>query len=98
MADFIADHGFNSTPIYVTDLERCQPPDRLSLDGGICRWQTISYEAEGFSGIYAKGRSRDPRTRDPLPIEHDRLACNLHRGTPNQRGGTAASTCQAEWR
>ena len=46
MADCITDRGFSAAPIYVTDLERCQPAARLSPDGGAHRWQTISYEAE----------------------------------------------------
>ena len=41
MADCITDRGFITAPIYVTDLERCQPADRLSPDGGLRRWHTI---------------------------------------------------------
>ena len=96
MADFIADRGFSAAPIYVTDLERCQPTDRLSPDGGFRRWHTIPYQAEGFSGVHVKGGSGDPCAGGALPIERNRLACDLHRYTPNQRGGTSSNACQAE--
>ena len=85
MADFITDRGFSTTPIYVTDLGRCQPADRLSPDGGFRRWHTIPYQAEGFSGVMLKAGPETPCAGSSLPIEHDRLACNLHWSTPNQR-------------
>ncbi len=62
MADFIADRGFSAMPIYVTDLGRCQPADRLSPNGGFRRWHTIPYQAEGFSGVMLKA---GPETRAP---------------------------------
>ena len=70
MADFIADRSFSSAPIYVTDLERCQPADRLSPDGGFRRWHTIPYEAEGFSGVMLKAgpETRAPEVRYPLSM------------------------------
>ena len=70
MADFITDRGFSAAPIYVTDLERCQSADRLSPDGGIRRWQTISYEAEGFSGVMLKAgpETHAPEIRYPLSV------------------------------
>ena len=70
MADCISDRGFSAAPIYVTDLERCQPADRLSPDGGFRRWHTIPYEAEGFSGVMLKAgpETRAPEVRYPLSI------------------------------
>ena len=70
MADCITDRGFSAAPIYVTDLERCQPADRLSPDGGVHRWQTISYETEGFSGVMLKAgpETRAPEVRYPLSV------------------------------
>ena len=67
MADFIADRGFSTAPIYVTDLERCQPADS-ALRNGFHRWQTISSEAEGFSGVMLKAgpETRAPEVRYPL--------------------------------
>ena len=44
----------SSAPVYVTDMDRCQPQSRLSRKGKLSRWRLIDYEAEDFSGVFLR--------------------------------------------
>ena len=46
-----ADKGFAARPLYITDLDRCQPPTVLSSEADRGRWRMLSYEADGASGV-----------------------------------------------
>lgn len=68
MADFISDRGLESKPIYFADLDRCQPAEVISSEGGFGRWQTLPFEAEGVSGVMLKAgpETHAPAVRYPL--------------------------------
>jgi len=46
-----ADRGYAAEPMYLTDLGRCAPADRLSADPKRHRWRTLSYETDTLSGV-----------------------------------------------
>ena len=66
--DHIAARGFTGEPVYITDLDRCTPATALCAEAARGRWQTLDYEAEGFSGVLlmAGPETRAPAIRYPL--------------------------------
>ena len=51
VADHIADKELTAQPIYLSDMDRCQPPDALSSEPRHGHWRKMEYEAEDFSGV-----------------------------------------------
>ena len=49
--DHITDRGFAARPIYLTDLDRCQPAGALSPEPAIGRWKTVSYATDELAGV-----------------------------------------------
>ena len=47
----IADRGFSAEPVYLTDLDRCEPASALSSDPRLGHWRTLAYETETLSGV-----------------------------------------------
>ena len=50
MADYIDDRGFASAPIYITDLDGCQPATAISPEPRHRHWRAMPYETVGLSG------------------------------------------------
>ena len=61
-----------SRPIYLTDLDRCQPSDRLSRHIKRDTWRKLAYGTENFSGtmLVATQESRSPVVTYPLDRDH----------------------------
>ena len=51
VTELIADRGFSAQPIYLTDLDRCQPGSALSTDPEVGRWRMMPYETDELSGV-----------------------------------------------
>ena len=49
--DFLADLGFSAEPVYIADLDRCQPSSAVGDEPQRGRWRTLAYEAETVSGV-----------------------------------------------
>ena len=49
--DFIGDRGFAGEPVYISDLDKCQPASALSAEPRFRKWRTLEYETDRFSGV-----------------------------------------------
>ena len=68
--DFIADRGYAANPIYVSDLDKCQPAGALSTEPRSRKWRTLEYETDRFSGVMlmAGPETAAPEVTYPLDV------------------------------
>ena len=69
-ADGIADRGFAAQPIYLTDMDRCQPASALSSEPKPGLWRTLAYETDAMSGVMlmAGAETDAPEVTYPLGV------------------------------
>ena len=68
--DFIADRGFAADPIYMADMDVCQPAQAISPQPQRRRWHTVSYETSDFAGtmLCAGPETVAPEVTYPLNV------------------------------
>ena len=49
--DYIGDRGFSGKPVYLGDMDRCQPSVALSRESRRGLWRMYDYETAGFNGV-----------------------------------------------
>ena len=49
--EFYADTWLSGEPIYLTDMDRCQPASALHPEPGPGLWRTLEYEMDALSGV-----------------------------------------------
>ena len=74
--EFYADTWLSGEPIYLTDMDRCQPASALHPEPGPGLWRTLEYEMDALSGvmIMAGPETAAPDVTYPLT--------RIHRRTP----------------
>ena len=58
-----------SAPIYLTDLDRCQPSSAISRKGALGSWRLIDYEAEGFTGVSLRAGDETAAAEATYPLQ-----------------------------
>ncbi|MCY3784849.1 MAG: family 10 glycosylhydrolase [Chloroflexi bacterium] len=66
----IGDLGLSQPPIYLTNLDRCQPADALSSESKTGRWRAFAYSTADLSGtlLYAGDNTAAPEVTLPLGV------------------------------
>jgi hypothetical protein len=69
-AAHIGDLGLSQSPIFLTDLDRCQPAGALSGEARFGRWRTFAYSTDAFSGtlLYAGDNTAAPEVTYPVSL------------------------------
>ena len=83
--DFIADRGFAADPIYMADMDVCQPAQAISPQRQRCRWHTVSYETSDFAGTMLCAGPETVAPEGHLSARRYRLACRLDRDPSDER-------------
>ena len=60
--ELYTDTWLSGEPIYLTDMDKCQPATALSSEAQPGRWRTLEYETDTFSGVMLLG---GPETAAP---------------------------------
>ena len=68
--DYFGDKWLPGQPIYLTDLDRCQPAEALSPEPRLGRWRTLEYETDTLSGVMllAGPETAAPEITYPLSV------------------------------
>ena len=66
----IGDLGLSQPPIYLTNLDRCQPADALSAEARTGQWRAFAYSTAAFTGtlLYAGDHTAAPTVTYPLGV------------------------------
>ena len=66
----IGDLGLSQPPIYLTNLDRCQPADALSAEARTGQWRAFAYSTAAFTGtlLYAGDHTAAPAVTYPLGV------------------------------
>ncbi len=68
--DLLGDRAFASSPIYVSDMDRCKPPTALTSRSQRGAWRTLEYETPQFCGtmIMVNPETGAPDVTYPLDL------------------------------
>ncbi len=71
MREAIADRALAAEPLYLTDLSRCRPAHALSPTPKRRHWRTVSYTADGLSGVMLMAGPETAAPEIHLPLDAD---------------------------
>ena len=68
--DRLGDRWLSAEPVYLTDLDRCEPSSAVFREPRSGRWRALEYETEGFTGVMliAGPETAAPEIRYPLAV------------------------------
>ena len=58
-----------SAPIYLADLDRCQPSSAVGRKGTLFSWRLIDYEADGFNGVSLRAGAETAAAEAAYPLQ-----------------------------
>jgi hypothetical protein len=75
--------GSGGQPVFLTDLDRCEPVAALSSAPAWRRWRTVAYEADGVAGTMLRAGEETVAPAVTYPLEASgwhTIAVGLYRG------------------
>lgn len=67
--DFVSDLGYAAEPVYITDLDHCQPSGAMTARPARRRWRTMPYETEMFTGTAISAGTETQAVDVTYPLE-----------------------------